>query len=197
MNSGDRHYMVDVETTGLVPAVHAVTSIAIVQFDPLGSALDFSQELSLVPQMYARILHEGPVVEDPQTREFRLEHGIDREENEIYIQLDAQQIRRYFENIVREDKESVYLWANSPSFDIEFIEYNFYYKKSSIARIPVPWSYRNILDVRTIKTFWMCAEAKDRIEQLTKDLLPHNARHDCFKQIIEVQSCLASHPLSR
>jgi exodeoxyribonuclease VIII len=69
------------------------------------------------------------------------------------------------------------IWANGASFDPPVLEMS--YRR---CRLDVPWSYNNVLDMRTMK--WL-APSVARVEPE----LAHNALSDCRAQAIYVARC--------
>ena len=83
------------------------------------------------------------------------------------------------------------VWANSPTFDLTMLESEFL----SIG-MPVPWSYKEEMDIRTIRSMLVCPSHHRELlaEQLAAHkpeldagyLVPHNAVYDAYAELLDV-----------
>lgn len=83
------------------------------------------------------------------------------------------------------------VWANSPTFDLTMLESEY----SSIG-MEVPWSYREEMDIRTIRSLLVCPSHHREMlaEQLAAHkpeldreyLVPHNAVYDAYAELLDV-----------
>lgn len=83
------------------------------------------------------------------------------------------------------------VWANSPTFDLTMLEAEY----KSIG-IPTPWSYKEEMDIRTIRSLLVCPSHHREIlaEQLATHkpeldkgyLVPHNAVYDAYAELLDV-----------
>ena len=183
------HWMVDVETTGLNPAVHAITSIALLQFQP-GEIIE---NFDLHEKVHVRIIDKEWPNEDVSTMHWRKGMGIDEAEALLPGWL-KQPLREYIATKVCADPLHTYLWSKSPQFDISFLYYFLYYSSSPLGKLGVPWSYKNIVDVRTLTTCahftekdyeWAEIEA-DNCHGKTEVYKKHTALYDCVCQVMQV-----------
>lgn len=83
------------------------------------------------------------------------------------------------------------VWANSPTFDLTMLESEY----RSIG-MPVPWSYKEEMDIRTIRSMLVCPSHHRELlaEQLAAHkpeldagyLVPHNAVYDAYAELLDV-----------
>lgn len=187
--------MIDIETTGLIPGVHNITSIAIVYFTR-------DEELRLSPYetfkywSHVRVLETlaNRFVWDPETWVFRKGAGFPEAEAELVPMRESeavQTVNDMLQNLFCEHSiipHDVTIWAKGTDFDIAFLNFAFHKWMLKPA-----WKYNMVRDVRTHLDACEMVDFEtstliSNIEEKWK-LVPHNALHDCFAQILSLGQC--------
>lgn len=156
------HVMVDVETLGTKPGC-IILSIGAVAFNPHLNTIDAEFEVNFDP---VDSQSRGLTIE-ASTVLWWLQQGFEARKK-VFSQYEVNtqtypkskglsayslpdgmlRFRQFFDYIAMiksADPKSVMVWAKSPQFDLAILEH-----AMKVAKTPVPWSYRNARDVRTI-----------------------------------------------
>ena len=190
-----KHFMLDIETTGLVSALHGVTSLALVPFDFDAIGAD-TPLVDLAERAYnVAVSTDGlHVVRDAETMAWRRDNLVGAGEAHLPLK-DKRQIRDYLTTRLSPHKK-LKIWSCSPGFDMEFLEYDIFYKYSSLAAYSTPWTYKDFMDVRTLREVYprmkksLYSHTDEVMQECFPDLHPHNALYDCLAQIVQVREII-------
>jgi hypothetical protein len=182
------HLMIDIETLGTSPNAH-ILSIGVLAFSVDGP-IEW-ERWDIIPNSC-----KGFDI-SPETVLWWLEQSETARNGVIYGVPDRpkQHIRSALIGLcgfVRKwscDSEKVFIWANSPSFDIVIIENAM--KKFDIKP---PWIYRHLMDLRTLKRTWenMGGTIPDFTGKTREYLGASSSEHDPIYDCI-IQSFAVSH----
>lgn len=178
MKTQFRNFMIDIETTGLVPHRHAITSIAVVGFD-----WGYNDLLPPEILLHARITIPTGKVWSQDTMRFRREANIDIMERDIAEEITPDVLVRRLHHLI---PHNGIVWANPSLFDIAFLEV---YCHDYGFVITPPWHYRNRRDVRSwIEGLQLGDEEIPRPDK--NEYKAHDAAQDCLAQIEWMQTAL-------
>lgn len=172
-----RHYSVDIESTGTDPEHTAVIQLAAIEFD-----LDGKQ---LIPtRVFDRCMYIPESRRwDESTRDFWMsqpKHVLDNIWNRME---DPKIVLKAFGEWMGYADEN-YIWAKPTSFEMPFL--SSYYREFEV---PQPWHYRNGMDVNT----WLRAKGIENPTKWAKEIPfvgdVHDAIADCIHQARTVISC--------
>jgi len=167
--SVSRHFMIDIETTGLVVYQHAITSMAYIEF----TYPDFQP----VADYETRVHIPQDKCLDVTTMAWREEHDVNKLENQIGNICTRRGLLAILRSFI--DMEC-FIWAKPTTFDIAFLAQ--YY--ADLEQNP-PWNYRRVMDCASF------AAARgfiynDLIHEAGANLpevVPHVALNDCLIQL--------------
>lgn len=163
------NYMIDIETTGLEPHKHGITSLACLQFDIATGALQ--QYVHFALQVTA------PRECDGETMKWRIEHGIDDMERDIPAYFHPKSALARLSAFIHPDG---IVWAKPAKFDIAFLES--YYNQYAAFR--PPWHYRNVIDLASYVTGrGVDIKPLEIVCKEEGDYQLHDAYSDCLLQI--------------
>lgn len=184
--------MLDIETTGLNPGIHTITSFCFLPF-----AFNTHGDMAFDLPFTARMSIPSTRRIDADTTEFREKFGIDKAESILErltprIALDS--ISIWLEKF----EHPPTIWAKSTKFDIAFFES--YYAEY---KIEIPWHHRDTIDVRswcrglTDKASWgiITLEAENIMKQQNPIAdpalnMPHAALYDCYLQCFILKAAI-------
>lgn len=179
------NYMIDVETTGLEPDRHAITSLACVQFDITTSALQ--------SYVHFAIDFSGSRECDSETMRWRIENKVAEMEREIPAYWHPKSALARLSEFIRRDG---IVWAKPAKFDIAFLES--YYKQYTVFR--PPWHYRNVIDLASYVTGrGVDIKPLETVCKEQGDYRLHDAYSDCLLQIAVLHRahCVTDHIAKR
>jgi len=137
-----RNYMVDIETLDTKPGA-AILSIGAVEFDITGVlANEFSVNINLLDSLF-----NGFTISEDTLTWWRNQNANARRAltYDIITKTVAEALAA-FGNWLPSCNDDFFLWAKGPDFDIVLLDHA--YRKMGFQKLP--WSYRNVRDVRTI-----------------------------------------------
>lgn len=175
------NYMIDIETTGLKPHRHAITSVACVQFDiTTGALMNFVH--------FAVDRPEGSRECDELTMKWRMENKVAEMEREIPAYCHPKSALARLSGFIHPDG---IVWAKPVKFDIAFLES--YYEQ--FAAFNPPWHYRNVMDLGSYVTGrGLDIKPLETVCKEQGDYQLHDAYSDCLLQIAVLHR---AHILSR
>lgn len=157
--------MIDIETLGTQHNA-VILSIAAVEFDASGAiGRQFYEKIELQSAIDA-----GLKIDTETLIWWTTQKPIVFKE----MFVDALPLKRVLKRFVSWFRENnVYVWANSPSFDLIIIEHAL-----KVCGLKTPWKFYNERCVRTLLSLAPAAK-----ENISKPTDVHNALQDCFFQI--------------
>lgn len=186
---GQRHFMVDTETTGLVPGVHGVTSVGIVAFDIVSRFW-----CDTVGTLHIAVDTGTRFDSDPDTMDFRRRHNIDSIEASLpkygirAAETAADRINEFI-NTVGEGREK-FMWSKPLNFDLAHLVALFYE-----CDVEPCWNYRNVMDMRSFIVGMGIPhyEVIAREKQIAFEGTPHHALDDSKHQVKVLDYFLVNH----
>lgn len=166
--------MIDIETlgTGFDSIVTSIAAVAFNETDIDSESNSYFHNLPIAVQAEA-----GRKISQ-ETWNWWAEQNI----NPMTVPTNGNEIKPYLIELSSflnklSQKGELKIWSNPPSFDIKILEdmYNQY-------DLPIPWNFRQLCDVRTVKT----ALGENRYKEFQNEN-PHSAIDDCKYQIQIVQ----------
>lgn len=163
------HFMLDVETTGMRPDRHAITSVAIVQFDPV----DFHG----IKHTYHGLVPPPGREFDAPTMKWRIDNGVPQQEKDLVMLSNMFAWVTELHKWLRPDNREPMIWAKPAYFDVAFLES--YIDMYGAIKL---FHYRNVRDLRsyTDGMGWNLSQIEGVVDAHGPK---HNALVDCKFQI--------------
>lgn len=176
------HVMIDIETMG--NKVNApITSIGAVQFDAEGNFLsDFQAVINLATSMEVGCTPDASTIYWWLNQSWAARNFVANGEK-VSIQKALGQLNSYLSN-VQPKKRSLFIWANSPSFDCSILRNSY----DKVGEKPY-WVVWNEMDLRTFTNFAPDIKKSSKEDNKGNDLL-HTPIEDCKMQIKILTSIL-------
>lgn len=173
------HFMIDLETLSTASDA-AILQIGIQAFDPRGDGIDPAQGLIIHVSGEASL--NAGLRMDWQTIQWWLSLDDNARAGMVAKQADALLLSEALVELVKFGQSHggwswAKVWSNGAAFDIPILETAF-----RRCRRDIPWTYSNVLDVRTMK--WLAPE----VPRVTPDVA-HDALSDAQAQAVYVQRC--------
>jgi len=173
-----KNVMIDIETLGTDPGC-VILSIGAVRFDPKTG--------NTGPTFYKKIDLEDSIKQgltiDPKTLKWWIEKS---KEAQLEAFFGKTRLEEAFKALIKFLNKDDIIWANSPSFDCDILEYTY----KELVRDPIKginigkyyWNPFNQRDVRTIASIDNFKTKKETIKK-NNDKVLHNPIDDCLNQI--------------
>jgi len=184
--SSDNHYMLDIETLDTRPSAH-ILAIACVRFTPSSGEVHEYREWYMgcggqgerTKSETTRMWWGEQILNDETEATKKVLYPILEESSRLQIALK----RLWF--FLRTQGENFYVWSKGIDFDLPILEHAYAQEYSDFGPLPVPWYYRNKIDVRTL--YHVLGEPPENVH---KPVHPHAPVSDCLAQIRGVHWCL-------
>jgi len=191
-NSNDlpiQNWMIDIETTGLNPYKHAITSLAAVAFTP-GNYADINHAKH---DLHFKLELPAKTAWDSDTVQWRHNHHVDTREAD----LDFKSLKEFFigfeNSLTLSDTAIPIVWAKPTLFDIGFL--NNYYDEFG-NEMPLPWHWRDVVDVNSYIRGLGEEPYADSLYKQARQAVSfgqsHDALYDCKLQIALIWAALES-----
>jgi hypothetical protein len=187
------YFMLDIETTGLSPFNHKMTSFSLLNFKPM---INFIQYVVSLPPLTREQV-------DPQTIEFRKKHFINIREE--YLSLKYSVVEEDIPRVIKQfllsscEGKTPILFVNHPQFDVPFLQ-----KIYETHGEQFPWKHYHVFDLDSIfvcnninkkiftNSFQQTEDFIDYLKEVTgaTTFTPHDSLHDCTWQAWMLEHCL-------
>lgn len=173
---GNNHIMLDIESLGARYGA-VVTSIGLVQFNPLSGETYFEDKWNL--NIQEQINLGGKI--DGSTLQWWFNQCKDAQEAMFKDPIMVKDVTRsiwHFANLVASDclidRKDIVWWANGSGFDFTLTNWLF-----DVTKGIAPWHYRNLWDLRTLKNMigWRAPD------EWFEEIVQHDALADCKLQV--------------
>lgn len=189
-------FMLDLESTGTNPGVHAITSFAFLPFKfAQDGTMNFGQPFTI------RVGIPSTRRIDAETTIFREAEGVDEAES-VLTRYTPREALSIIQDWIEEFDGIPTIWARPTKFDIAFMESYF-----TEYRLEMPWHYRDSIDVRSwirgllgeelYDQHWPSIKAAADVMLQAEDPIkdralnkPHAAIYDCYQQCFMIQAAL-------
>lgn len=176
------HVMVDIETMGNRHNA-PIISIGAIQFDLDGNTFErFEKVITLDSSMAIGCEPDASTIIWWMKQSYDARQYVTNKENSVTINKALHEFNTWLKS-VQPKKTNLYLWANSPSFDLSLLKNS--YQRCNIKPY---WLFYKELDVRTIQSFFPEVK-KEAKEDAVGDVL-HTPIADCELQIKYLTSVL-------
>lgn len=185
-------FMLDIESTGLEPGKHAITSFCFLPFK-----LDSDKIMQFGKPLTVRVSIPSHRRVDAKTTEFRESVGIDEAES-VLERYTPRQVLDLVSEWLESFRCNPTIWCKPTKFDIAF--FDSYYAD---AKLDTPWHHRDTIDVRSWCRGLNGVEKWGEVNDIAKGMMevespisnpllnkPHSAIYDCYLQCFIIRAAI-------